>query len=59
MWSDVFDILESVLLGISIVTQHVNITPEQVSVHKCVIEVLYDLLRDDPSRINYLSTNDE
>ena len=55
VWTDVFDILESVLLGISIVTQHKNITPDQIRVHKCVIEVLYELLRKDPSRIAYMS----
>lgn len=46
-------------MGISIVTQHRNITPEQVNVHKSTIRALFEILRNDPARVTYLSTSDD
>ena len=60
VWTDVFDLLQNVLLGIHIATMSKNITPDQTTTHVSIIRLLCDILSHDPRRIEHLSVgNDE
>lgn len=58
-FTDLFGVLEKILLGIWMSTQYKPLTPEQLSVRIIYLRVLYEVLVQDPTRINHLNLSEE